>query len=44
MAETKADKKLMLAEFMIVCNNPFKKYKLQPQITENFDVVGAICK
>jgi len=44
IAEKKADKKLMLAELMMVCNNCFKNYKLQPQITENFDVIGAICR
>jgi len=43
LAETKADKKLMLVELVLVCNNKFKDQKLCPQVTENFNIAGAIC-
>jgi len=42
IAETKADKKLMLSELMLICNDRFKNHKLQPHVTENFNVAGAI--
>ena len=42
IAETKADKKLVLSELMMVCNDRFKNHKLRPEITENFNVAGAI--
>ena len=42
LAEKKADKKLVLAELMLVCNDRFKNHKLRPQITEEFNVAGAI--
>ena len=42
LAETKSDKKLMLAELMLVCNNRFKNRSLCPQVTEDFNVAGAI--
>ena len=42
IAETKADKKLMMAELMLVCNNHFKDHKMHPEITGDFNVVGMI--
>ena len=42
LAETKVDKKLMLSELMLVCNDRLKDHKLCPQITTDFNVVGAI--
>jgi len=42
LAETKADKKLMLAELMMVCHDCLKNQKFQPHITEDFNVAGAI--
>ena len=42
IAETKADKKLVLAELMLVCDNHFKNHKLHPHVTGNFNVAGAI--
>lgn len=32
----------MMAELMMVCNDRFKNHKLRPDITENFNVAGAI--
>ena len=40
--ETKADKKIALAELLMVCNDRFKNHKLRPNIMENFNVAGAI--
>ena len=42
IAETKADKKLVLAELMLVCNNHFKNHKLCPHVTGEFNIAGAI--
>ena len=41
--ETKLDKKLVLAELLLVCNDRFKDQKLRPVIFEDFNVVGTIC-
>ena len=43
LAETKADKKLVLSELMLVCNDCLKNHKLCPQITMDFNVAGVIC-
>jgi len=40
--ETKADKKLALAELMLVCNDRLKNSKFKPEIVEPFDVVAAV--
>jgi len=40
--ETKADKKLVLAELMLVCNDRLKNSKFKPEIVEPFDVVAAV--
>ena len=42
LKETKADKKLMLVELMLVTNNRLKNHKLWPEIVDKMDVVGAI--
>ena len=39
---TKADKKLVLAELMMVCHNRLKDKKLQPEKVKDFNVAGAI--
>ncbi|KIJ99028.1 hypothetical protein K443DRAFT_8699 [Laccaria amethystina LaAM-08-1] len=39
---TKADKKLMLAELMMVCHDRLKDKKLQPEQVKDFDVAGAV--
>jgi len=41
---TKANKKLFLAELMMVCNDRLKNLKLKPEEVKAFDIVGAICK
>ena len=38
----KADKKLVLAELMMVCHDCLKDKKLQPEKVKDFDVAGAI--
>ena len=40
--ETKADKKIVLAELLLVCNDRFKDRKLHPMVLEDFNVAGAI--
>lgn len=42
LKETKADKKLVLSELLMVCNDRFKIHKLRPKVTENFNVAAAI--
>ena len=42
LKETKAHEKLMLAELMLVTNNRLKNHKLQPEIVDKIDVIGAI--
>lgn len=39
---TKADKKLALAELMMVCHNHLCDTKLKPEKVKDFDVAGAI--
>lgn len=39
---TKADKKLALAELMMVCHNHLHNTKLKPEKVKDFDVAGAI--
>lgn len=39
---TKADKKLVLAELMMVCQDRLKNSKLKPEQVKEFDVAGAI--
>ncbi|EDR02339.1 reverse transcriptase-RNase H-integrase [Laccaria bicolor S238N-H82] len=39
---TKADKKLVLAELMMVCNDRINHLKLKPEKVKDFDVVGAV--
>ena len=40
--DTKADKKLVLAELMMVCNDRLKKLNLKPEEVQAFDVAGAV--
>ena len=40
--ETKADKKLALAELMLVCNDHLKNSKFKPEVIELFNVVAAV--
>ena len=42
MKMTKADKKLMLTELMMVCNDRIRHLKLKPEKVKEFDVVGAV--
>ena len=42
LVEIKADKKLMLAELMLGCNDHLKSQKRCPHVTEDSNVVGAI--
>ena len=42
MKMTKADKKLMLAKLMMVCNDRIRHLKLKPEKVKEFDVVGAV--
>jgi len=39
---TKADKKLMLAEMMMVCHDRIKAKNLKPEEVKEFDVAGAV--
>lgn len=39
---TKADKKLVLAELMMVCHDRLKNAKLKPEEVKDFDVAGAV--
>jgi len=39
---TKVDKKLVLAELMMVCHDHLKNKKLQPEEVKDFDVAGTI--
>jgi hypothetical protein len=39
---TKADKKLVLAELMMVCHDRLKNPKLKPEEMKDFDVAGAV--
>ena len=41
---TKADKKLVLTELMMVCNDRLQHLKLKPKKVMEFNVVGAVCK
>ena len=41
---TKADKKLVLAQLMMVCNDHLQHLKLKPEKVMKFNVVGAVCK
>ena len=40
--ETIADKKLVLAELMLICNKSLKNSKFKPEVVEPFNVVAAI--
>jgi hypothetical protein len=40
---TKADKKLVPAELMMVCQDRLRNAKLKPEEVKDFDVAGAIC-
>ena len=42
LKEPKADKKLVLAELLLVCNDQFKNPKLHPELVENFNDIAAI--
>ena len=44
IADTKVDKKLMLSELMLVCNDHFKNHKLCPHVTGEINMTGAICE
>ena len=39
---TKADKKLVLAELMLVCHDRLKNKKLQPEHVKDFDIAGTV--
>jgi len=39
---TKANKKLVLAELMMVCNDRLKNLKLKPEEVKAFDIAGAV--
>ena len=42
LKRTKADKKLVLAELMMVCHDRLKDKKLQLEKVKDFDVAGTI--
>lgn len=39
---TKADKEVMLAELLMVCNDHIKNLKLKPEEVKSFDVAGTV--